>query len=176
MTRISNSSSISTIQIICLAIALAYPSYGLTQAPLPRVPTSTTLSKQGSTNVPLSSFAPEVYFINLKDGDRVRSPIRILFGVYRLGVSHAGSEKPSTGHHHLLIDTPLPSDLEKPIPFSDKYIHFGGGETEALIELPVGRHTLQLVFADGEHKPFIKTKSGTKIVVFSRQILIEVIK
>jgi hypothetical protein len=131
-----------------------------------------------STNnfvVPPASLAPEVYFVNLSNGDRVRSPLRVIFGLSRLGLAPAGVDKPATGHHHLLINTPLPADLTKPIPFSDKYIHFGGGQSETVLTLPKGKHTLQLLFADASHKPFVKTASGQSIVVFSKQITIEVV-
>lgn len=126
--------------------------------------------------VPSASLAPEVYFINLTDGEKVRSPFRVLFGLTRIGIAPAGIDLPSTGHHHLLINTPLPSDLNKPIPFSDKYRHFGAGQTEAIIELPPGSHSLQLVFADSQHRPFLKTKTGESVVVFSRKITIDVLK
>ena len=44
------------------------------------------------------------YFINLKDGDAVKSPFKIHFGLSGMGVAPAGVEKQNTGHHHLLID------------------------------------------------------------------------
>lgn len=116
----------------------------------------------------------ETYFVNVKDGDVVRSPFRIVFGLIGLGVSPAGIKKEGTGHHHLLIDTPMPSDLKTPIPFSEKYRHFGGGQTETTLELSPGMHTLQLLFADEGHIPFYKTKNGTEVVVHSRKINIVV--
>jgi hypothetical protein len=130
---------------------------------------------QNKLTVPPASTAPEVYFVNLNNGDQVRSPFRVIFGLTRLGLAPAGVVKEGTGHHHLLINTPLPYDLNKPIPFSDNYRHFGGGQSEAVISLPAGKHTLQLVFADSEHKPFVKTSTGQSIVVFSKQITIEVL-
>lgn len=125
---------------------------------------------------PPASLAPEVYFVDLADGDQVRSPFRIVFGLTRLGIAPANVDLPSTGHHHLLINTPLPKDLDKPIPFSENYRHFGGGQSEAVISLPPGKHTLQLVLADAKHRPYIKTSSGENIVVFSKRISIEVLK
>jgi hypothetical protein len=125
--------------------------------------------------VPSASLAPEVYFVNLNQGDQVRSPFRVIFGLSRMGLAPTGVDKPATGHHHLLINTPLPIDLTKPIPFSDKYLHFGGGQSETVLTLPKGKHTLQLLFADANHKPFVKTASGQSIVVFSKQITIEVV-
>ena len=59
-----------------------------------------------------------------------------------------------TGHHHLLIDKPLPIPPDTPIPFSDNYVHFGAGQMEAVLNLPPGRHTLRLLLANHEHVPF----------------------
>jgi hypothetical protein len=137
-----------------------------------------TLSQTNITTLqtPPASLAPEVYFVNISEGDKVRSPFRVVFGLTRIGIAPANVDIPSTGHHHLLINTPLPGDLTKPIPFSDNYRHFGGGQSEAVLTLPPGKHSLQLVFADAKHRPYIKTSSGENIVVFSRRINIEVLK
>ena len=107
---------------------------------------------QAETAAPPNSV---VYFINLKDGDSVKSPIKIQFGLSGMGVAPAGVEKPSTGHHHLLIDTTLtPEQAKEPIPADDHHLHFGGGQTETTLTLPPGRHTLQLVLGDWSHIPF----------------------
>jgi len=96
---------------------------------------------------------PAVYFVNLKDGDTVASPFRVVFGAYGTGIAPALTAKENTGHHHLLIDTEL-SDEEKQfaIPKDDQHRHFGGGETETVLMLPAGQHTLQLVFGDLNHE------------------------
>jgi len=96
---------------------------------------------------------PAVYFVNLKDGDTVTSPFRVVFGVYGKGVAPALVDKPDTGHHHLLIDTEL-SEEEKAfaIPNDAQHMHFGGGQTETVLQLPAGQHTLQLVFGDLNHE------------------------
>jgi hypothetical protein len=78
----------------------------------------------------------------------------------------AGVQKDKTGHHHLLIDTGVP-DLSKPIPADDRHKHFGGGQTETIIELSGGQHTLQLLlgdFAHISHNPPIKSEQITIIV------------
>jgi hypothetical protein len=64
----------------------------------------------------------------------------------------AGVDEDNNGHHHLLIDTGLPS-LDKPIPSDDRHRHFGGVQTEAVIELAPGKHTWQLLFAEFTHTP-----------------------
>jgi hypothetical protein len=97
-----------------------------------------------------------VYFINLKDGDAVTSPFKVQFGLVGMGIAPAGVEKPNTGHHHLIIDTTLSDDqLKAPIPSDSQHLHFGGGQTEAMVTLPPGTHTLQLVLGDWSHVPHV---------------------
>lgn len=107
--------------------------------------------------------APEgakVYFINLKDGDRVTSPVTVQFGLTGMGIAPAGIEKESTGHHHILIDRPPlgegpdgAEELSYPLPSDDNHKHFGGGQTEVTLDLSSGAHTLQLVLGDHNHVP-----------------------
>ncbi len=52
----------------------------------------------------LSPEGAQVYFISPKDGDAVRSPVTVVFGLKGMGVAPAGADKSGTGHHHLLID------------------------------------------------------------------------
>ncbi len=94
----------------------------------------------------------EVYIVQPADGATVTSPVRVVFGLKGMGVAPAGVEREGTGHHHLLIDTCLP-DLDRPIPADDKHRHFGGGQTETLLELSPGKHTLTLLLADHRHVP-----------------------
>ena len=96
----------------------------------------------------------KVYFINLKNGQDVTSPFLVQFGLSGMGVAPAGTEKPNTGHHHLLIDSALSGDaLKLPIPMDEAHRHFGNGQTEAMITLPPGKHTMQLVLGDWSHVP-----------------------
>lgn len=94
----------------------------------------------------------EAYIINPKDGDTVKSPVTVVFGIRGMGVAPAGVDVPNTGHHHIVIDAPTP-DLDKPIPADDHHVHFGGGQTEVTLELSSGPHTLQLVLGDRNHLP-----------------------
>ena len=95
---------------------------------------------------------PKVYFINLEDGDRLESPFLIQFGLSGMGVAPAGTDRANTGHHHLLINV-NEIDLSKPIPSSSSHIHFGGGQTESLIDLMPGDYSMQLVLGDMTHTP-----------------------
>src|ERR1700677_3678617 len=94
----------------------------------------------------------KVYFINLKDGAEVTSPFLVQFGLSGMGIAPGGVETPNTGHHTLLLDTRLTADqMKEAIPADDTHRHFGGGQTEAMVTLPKGTHTLQLVLADWSH-------------------------
>lgn len=95
---------------------------------------------------------PSVYFIEPVDDAIVTSPVTVKFGLKNFGVAPAGIERDKTGHHHLIIDAPLP-DLKLPVPADANHIHFGGGQTETTLELKPGKHTLQLLMGNHLHIP-----------------------
>lgn len=93
-----------------------------------------------------------VYIISPADGATVSSPVKVQFGLSGMGVAPAGVDKEKTGHHHLIIDAAAP-EAGKPIGKDAQHMHFGGGQTEAMVELKPGKHTLQLVLGDKGHVP-----------------------
>ncbi|WP_322003549.1 DUF4399 domain-containing protein [Marinobacter alexandrii] len=107
----------------------------------------------------------EVYFVQPGDGDTVQSPVTVVFGLRNMGVAPAGTDKEGTGHHHLLIDTDVPSDLSKPLPATDQIKHFGGGQTETEIMLSPGEHTLQLLLGNYAHVPHRDPVMSEKITI-----------
>lgn len=110
----------------------------------------------------------KVYFINLEDGDSVESPFLIQFGLSGMGIAPAGFEKSNSGHHHLLINVD-DIDFKKPIPSSSNHIHFGGGQSETVINLDPGTYSLQLLLGNFTHTPHNPP-------VISEKIKIEVLK
>lgn len=99
--------------------------------------------------------APEgarLYFIEPVDGATVTSPVTVRFGLAGMGVAPAGVPIENTGHHHLVIDAALPP-MDAAFPKDEQHLHFGGGQTEAIVELSPGEHTLQLVLGDHNHVP-----------------------
>jgi hypothetical protein len=106
-----------------------------------------------------------VYIVQPAAGARVKSPVTVVFGLTGMGIAPAGVKFDNTGHHHLLIDTALPADLTQPLPVSDAIRHFGKGQTETTLDLPPGRHTLQLLFADFTHTPFTPNVVSKKITI-----------
>ena len=110
------------------------------------------------------SSSEKVYFINLEDGIKTTSPVFIQFGLSGKGIAPAGINMPNTGHHHLLINVDE-IDFSKPIPSSKNHLHFGGGQSEALINLPEGENTLQLLLGDMQHKPHSPPLISEKIKI-----------
>ena len=109
----------------------------------------------------------QVYFINLKNGNAVSSPLLVQFGLSGMGIAPAGVQKPNTGHHHLLIDTELTrGQMDYAIPSDDNHLHFGGGQTEVLLKLKPGKHTLQLVLGDWSHVPHNPPVMSEKITIY----------
>ena len=105
-----------------------------------------------STTALAEAGPPRAYIVSPVDGAVVSSPVTVVFGLEGYGVAPAGTMKDKTGHHHLIIDAPLP-DLTQPIPANEHYHHFGGGQTQTTIELTPGTHTLQLLLGDHAHVP-----------------------
>ncbi len=100
----------------------------------------------------INAFSEKVYFINLKDGDELKSPFLIQFGLSGKGIAPAGIDVDNTGHHHLLINVDE-VNYSMPIPSSKQHLHFGLGQTETKLSLPPGRHKLQLILGDKYHVP-----------------------
>ncbi len=104
--------------------------------------------------VPPPNWSPEAYFTNLKDGVNIETPFVAKFGLSMRGIVPAGKTAGTAGHHHLLINQPLPLDFSKPLPFTDQYIHFGKGQMETVVDLPPGTYQMRLVLADQGHIPY----------------------
>jgi hypothetical protein len=106
-----------------------------------------------------------LYIVSPKDGATISSPFWCLFGLRGMGITHAGDQFPNSGHHHLLIDVDEPLNPSEPIPQDKKHLHYGSGQTQALIELSPGQHTLQLVLGDAKHFPFNPPLLSKKITI-----------
>ncbi|MEZ5563071.1 MAG: DUF4399 domain-containing protein [Gammaproteobacteria bacterium] len=93
-----------------------------------------------------------VAIISPQDGDVVTSPFKVVFAVTGMSLAPAGDPRPDSGHHHLIIDAPLPN-LDQPLPADERHLHFGKAQTETEVTLAPGQHTLQLILGDANHIP-----------------------
>jgi hypothetical protein len=107
----------------------------------------------------------KVSIVSPKDGDTVSNPVTIKFGIDGMAVAPAGTDKPFSGHHHLLIDVDTLPAMDAPLPKSDNLRHFGGGQTEASLTLSPGTHTLQLILGDKDHIPHTPPVMSEKITI-----------
>ncbi len=94
----------------------------------------------------------KVMILEPADGAEVSSPLTVKFGISGMEIAPAGTDKPNSGHHHLIIDSRV-DDLKNAIPADDAHKHFGKGQTDTTLDLKPGKHTLQLVLGDKNHIP-----------------------
>lgn len=132
------------------------------------------LALAGGAIIPVSNAAtsaPEnahVYFIWPQDGAVINGgKFWVRMGLRNMGIAPKGVDLPNVGHHHLLISAG-PLDMNEPIPSDRNHLHFGAGETEARIELPPGKYTLQLMLGDREHVPHNPPVQSKKITITVR--------
>lgn len=117
---------------------------------------------------PHRSPAPEgasVSFAELKDGDVVPKSFTVKFRVTGMKVRPAGTQLENSGHHHLLIDVDELPPMNLPLPNNESVYHFGKGQKSAVLTLPPGEHTLQLLFADYIHIPHDPPVMSEKITI-----------
>ena len=88
------------------------------------------------------------------NGDAVTSPFKVQIGPSPIpGV--AAADKGTTGHHVLLIDTPLSDQTPtQSIKADTQHIPFRKGQIATMVSLPPGKHTLQFVRVDASDIPF----------------------
>jgi len=113
-----------------------------------------------------ASHEASVYVISPSHGEVVTNPVTVRFGLKNMGVAPAGVKRGDTGHHHLLIDVAGEPNLHDAVPKDEKHRHFGYGQTETMLTLTPGKHTLQLLLADEKHIPHKPAVVSRKIVIY----------
>ncbi|MDG2501257.1 MAG: DUF4399 domain-containing protein [Porticoccaceae bacterium] len=99
------------------------------------------------------------------DMQEVSSPIVVVFGSESVSISPAGVERENSGHHHLMVDLDKLPAMDMPLPGSAQLIHFGKGQTETLLELEPGLHSLQLLLGNHIHVPHSRPVMSEKITI-----------
>lgn len=107
----------------------------------------------------------ETYFTNIQDGGVYEAPFVVRFGLSMRGLVPAGKTAGRAGHHHLLVNQSLPLDFKKPLPFTEKYIHFGKGQMEGVVNFPPGTYDLRLLLADQGHIPYFVYSKPMKVTI-----------
>jgi hypothetical protein len=89
----------------------------------------------------------------------VTSPVEVCFSIgggYSVEPARNGDNE-GKGHHHVLIDLPVPSkkNLDQPMEKSANHIHLGDGSSCKRVHLSKGVHTIRGLFAYGSHRPYV---------------------
>ena len=130
---LKSSSNIHNLLLLCFIIVSSSSSLPVYGGETPSVP------------------GTKVYFINLIEGQKIKSPYLVQLGLTsEMGIAPALDDWPDTGHHHLIIDSTI-TNMNKSI--SNKHIHLHKGQTEVSLKLASGKHTIQLLFGDYSHIP-----------------------
>lgn len=107
----------------------------------------------------------KLFFIKPSNGEEITSPFIVEFGISGMDIVPAGVDKPMSGHHHLLINVKKLPNMKSPIPADSNHLHFGKGQTQTQLNLPSGKHTLQLLLGDYMHIPHEKPIISDKIEI-----------
>lgn len=91
----------------------------------------------------------------------------VRMGLRNFGIAPAGLNRVGTGHHHLIVDAELPP-FDEPIPSDKNHLHFGAGQQEVRLELPPGKHTLQMLLGDHDHIPHDPPLFSEKVTITVR--------
>ena len=111
-------------------------------------------STQAVPALPAIPAGAKVYFKNLKNGEPVKSPLKVEMGVDGMKLDTAGAIVVGSGHHHLLIDAGDSIPAGTVVPKDSTHLHFGKAQSAAEITLAPGKHVLTLQFADGIHRSY----------------------
>lgn len=106
------------------------------------------------TALPTIPDGAKVFFVNLKEGQKIKSPFKVQMGVSGIALDSAGVIKPASGHHHILIDAGDSLTAGTVVPKDSTHLHFGNAQKEAEVKLAPGTHKLTLQYADGIHRSY----------------------
>jgi len=132
----------------------------------PAAPKVEAPKKEEPVGQEVANTGPGVRFGNLRDGATIANGFEIAFVVQGKTVNPAGDaiDDATKGHHHLIIDG-KGIDKQVPVPADATHIHFGKGQTNHVLNVAPGQHTLTLQFADGAHRSYGPDWSKTITVV-----------
>jgi hypothetical protein len=106
-----------------------------------------------------------VFFTNINDGDTVDSPVTVQWNAENFTIEPAGEVKAGAGHLHIIVDAACVA-AGQIVPADDSHLHYGKAQTEAILELTPGEHTLCLQAADGVHTA-LAGEGSTQVVTIT---------
>jgi hypothetical protein len=128
-----------------------------------------------AAELPAIPAGAKVFFKEPAEGAKLVGPLEngtiavgVKMGAEGIAVKPAGPIEAGSGHHHVLIDgAPLaPGTI---VPKDERNLHYGQGQTEAVVPLAPGEHSLTLQFADGIHRSYGPALAATIKVTVAPQ-------
>ena len=116
-------------------------------------------------NIPNAFAGGAVVITELATDTTVSSPVKVCMDIHGVEVQPAKKGiNPGKGHHHLLIDVDLPTDLSKRIGKDANHVHMGDGSTCKTLDLSGRKHVIRTLFANGGHVPLNPVVTSTVII------------
>jgi hypothetical protein len=149
---------------VTLAASAVIALIGCARPPKTATAASTTTLATPSAATPAAAPVPapsadqNISILEPADNATVGTTFIVRFGVKGLQVAPAGGVVPNSGHHHLLINLDSAPAGEY-LPFSEKHLHFGKGQTQAEVKLAPGVYKLTAQFGNGAHQSYGKQLS-----------------
>ncbi|OQP58692.1 hypothetical protein A4R26_03990 [Niastella populi] len=106
------------------------------------------------TPIPAIPEGAKVFFVNLKNGQKIKSPFKVQMGVSGIALDSAGIIRQASGHHHILIDAGESFPMGEVVPKDSAHLHFGNAQKEAELNLTPGEHKISMQYADGIHRSY----------------------
>lgn len=107
--------------------------------------------------------AQSVALLEPANGATVPTTFKVRFGVKGMAVAPAGDIVVNSGHNHLLINQ-MPVAAGVSVPMDAQHIHYGAGQTEAMVTLKPGQYKLTSQFANGAHQSYGASMSSSIMV------------
>ncbi len=109
----------------------------------------------------------KVFFRNVQEGQEIKLPFIVEFGLEGMQVEPAGEIREGFGHHHLYIDGTF-TPLNEICPMDETHFHYGKGQlsdTLTSAKIKSGPHRLTLQFGNGFHMSYGETLSNSVNIV-----------
>ncbi len=130
------------------ALRSTRPRVGATAALVALLAVTATGCDDGGATA--SNTDASVVFASPADGDHVAGSIAVQMAADGVTIEPAGEVHPDAGHFHVMVDTDC-VQAGVAIPKDGGHRHFGKGQTDSVLSLPPGEHTLCLQVGDGTH-------------------------
>jgi hypothetical protein len=149
----SRLAALTVVMVLIFGVSACGGSEEPTATPPPAEPTATPEPPTATPEpaAPATNAAPiKVSFVNLTGSTTIDAPFPVQMAVENLTLEPAGEVKAGHGHLHVMVNQPCVEPGQVIIKDAS-HLHYGQGQSEAILDLLPGDYTLCLQAADGAH-------------------------